>query len=547
MDPILEVRNVTVRFGPVVAVDDVSLALRSSAVHCIIGENGAGKSTLMRVISGFESPQTGRVYVGNRELPPGRPRAAIAAGIGMVQQHYTLVPPYTVAENVVLGREPLRMALLDRTGAENLVRDLAERFGLPIDPKARVADLPVGLKQRVELIKVLSWGARVLILDEPTAVLTPQETDSLLKVMRRMADDGRAVIFITHKLREVMSVGDDVYVLRRGRLVHQAPVARASIRGLAAAMVGEGAQISNYGAQTQDGTSLTASHALSALGTADAEIRSDAETPGPSPTPEICTPREPILHIGDLRVSDNGGVERVSGMDLDVYPGEIVCMVGVEGNGQSELVEAIAGLRHMDSGTIQINGEEISSMTVRQRRMGRLSHVPEDRLRTGVSVRASLLDNLILGFHRTPRLRRGGFIRRRAAKTLAEEIVREFDIRADRLDQLIGSLSGGNIQRAVVGRELAHEAPVVLVSQPTRGVDIRAIEMIHRKLIDVCSRGAAILVVTSDLDEAFAIGTRLVVVFRGRVVLEGWGVEMDREEVGRAMSGESSKEGIRKK
>jgi simple sugar transport system ATP-binding protein len=509
--PALVVDSVSVSFGSLRAVDGVSLACRAGEVYALVGENGAGKTTLMNVIAGVVRPTNGSVTVAGKGLPVGDARAALRAGVGMVRQHHTLIPSRTVAENILLGHEPRRGPFYDRRKAALLVSELSSSFGLPVDPHAVVDDLPVGLKQRVELLKVLSWNVGIVILDEPTAVLAPDETARLLEVVRGLADRGSAVLFISHKLKEVVSVADRVGVLRAGRLVAEMPVAETSIPELAARMIGENLSVAGafLGVHEEPDEAARSGDAVA----------------------------EPVLRVRSLHVRDSDGKHSVDGIDLDVAAGEITSIVGVEGNGQAEFVEAIAGLRDVVSGDIRIGGADVAGLDVRERRRRFLAHIPEDRLFNGACVALPLADNLALGFQRESRFRAGPFLKVDALRAFALGLVRAFDIRAQSLDQPIGELSGGNIQRAIVARESAHEVPLILVAQPTRGVDIRAMATIHRRLRDLAAAGRAVLVVTSDLDEALALSHRIAVFFRGRVLIEGRTRDIGRERIGLAMSG----------
>jgi len=509
--PALIVDGASVSFGSLRAVDGVSLACRAGEVYALVGENGAGKTTLMNIIAGVIRPTEGGVTVAGKALPVGDARAALRAGVGMVRQHHTLIPSRTVAENILLGHEPRRGPFYDRRKAALLVTELASRFGLPVDPHAVVDELPVGLKQRVELLKVLSWNVGIVILDEPTAVLAPEETARLLEVVRGLADRGSAVLFISHKLKEVVSVADRVGVLRAGRLVAESPVAETGIAEIAARMIGENASVAGAFLGVHDD--------------ADDSTRSAAAAAAP------------VLCVRSLHIRDSDGKDCVDGVDLDVNAGEITAVVGVEGNGQAEFIEAIAGLRAVVSGDVEIAGSDIKELDVRERRRRFLAHIPEDRLFNGACVALPLADNLALGFERDSRFRAGPFLRLEALRAFALGLVSAFDIRAQSLDQPISELSGGNIQRAIVARESAHEVPLLLVAQPTRGVDIRAMATIHHRLRELAAAGRAVLVVTSDLDEALALSHRIAVFFRGRVLLSGRTREIGRERIGLAMSG----------
>jgi len=477
----LELRGVSKRFGEVVANDRVDLTVRTGEIHAIVGENGAGKSTLMSVLYGLVAPDEGQVLVGGRPVRFRSPLDAISAGLGMVHQSFQLFPTMTVAENVVYGHEPRRGWFLDRGGADERVARLADDYGLGIDPTVRIEALGVGARQRVEILKALFRDARVLILDEPTAVLTPQERDSLFTVLRRLRDDGRTIVFITHKLGEVMALSDRVTVMRRGRVVDEQVTAATSPAALSLAMTGR---------------------------EVDTARRPPDHVPGRT-----------LLEVVDLDVDDDDGARRVRGASFTVAAGEIVGIAGVTGSGQSELVEALVGLRPAAAGLVRLEGAELRG-GVRERRDAGIAYVPEDRHGAGSAAPASTRDNLLMGHQWRPRFQRRGWLRRRAIGASAEELVRQYDIKVSSTAQPVGQLSGGNLQKVVVARELAHDAPVLIVEQPTRGVDVGAIEFIHGRIIEHRDADRGVLLISSELWEVLALSTRVLVMFGGRIVAE---------------------------
>ena len=504
--PALELRAVTKRFGDRVANDRVSLAVLPGTIHAVVGENGAGKSTAMRIAYGLLAPDAGEVAIGGAARRLAGPRDAIRLGVGMVHQHVLLVDAMTVAENVVLGAEPGRAWALDRRGAALRLAALAREVGLPIDPAARVGDLSVGLQQRVELLKALyhldyardvtragldaqtaSGAPRVLILDEPTAVMTPQEVQGFFGFLRRLRERGGTVVLITHKLSEVLALSDAVTVMRDGRVVGAQATRETSAAELARLMVGR-----------------------------DVLLRVEKRP---------ATPGAAVLEVRDLRVTDARGAVRVAGVSLAVRRGEIVAIAGVEGNGQSELVLALAGLVPPSriSGSVRLRGEEIAHRTAAARRERGLGHVPEDRLRRGLILSFSLAENAVLGGQRRPQLARGPFRvleSPRAIRAWAAGILGAGGVRPTDPDLPARALSGGNQQKLVVARELAWEPALLLVAQPTRGVDVGAIEAIHRRLVAWRDAGAAILLVSAELEEALALADRLLVMAGGRIAGE---------------------------
>jgi simple sugar transport system ATP-binding protein len=496
---VVELIDITKRFGPVVANDRVTVTLHAGRLHAIVGENGAGKTTLVNALYGLVQPDSGTIRLHGEPVTIDSPDAAIRHRIGMVHQHFMLVPSLTVAENVVLGRAPTARGLVDQRRAAASVSELAERYGLHVDPTARVRDLSVGRLQRVEIIKALHRGADVLILDEPTAVLTPQEAAELGRTLRALAAQGKAVVFITHKLKEVMAASDEVTVMRRGRVAGRVATSDTSERELARMMVGR-----------------------------------DITTTVPKGPAQA---GKPVLQLERVSVRDDRRHRVVTAVDLTVHAGTIVGIAGVEGNGQSELIEAIAGLRDLDAGRVLVDGRDISRASPRDRRKAGVAHIPEDRLKRGVAAPASIEENLLLNVYDGREYSRFGILRRAACRRYAQRLVERFGIAAASTAQPVSSLSGGNMQKVVVAREIAEHPSLVLASQPTRGVDIGAIENIHRQLVALRDGGAAILLVSAELDEILALADRIVVIYGGEIVARVDPAATSEIELGRHMMG----------
>ncbi|NNE95971.1 MAG: ABC transporter ATP-binding protein [Acidimicrobiales bacterium] len=502
-------RGLTKTFGPVVACDGVDLSLDKGEIVGLLGENGAGKSTLVKMLFGIYEPDSGEIYFDGQKADIDDPGDAIAQGIGMVHQHFQLVPPLTVAENIMLGAETVSHAgpgaavgVMNMAEAEAEVRELSNRFGLVVDPSAVVEDLPVGIQQRVEILKALNRGARLLILDEPTAVLTPKETDELLKVMRSLAETGVGIIFITHKLREVLAVTDRVTVLRDGKYIGSAVTADSSQESLAEMMVGRSVVL---------------------------RVDKDDAEPG-----------EPVLQVRDLRVRDDRGSDAVEGMSFEVRSGEILGIAGVEGNGQRELVEAITGIRKSEAGSIIFGTTDLTNGTPREVSEWGVAHIPEDREKDGLVDRYSVADNMVLNtYFKMPFASRG--LRVQAAiRKWARRLIEKFDVRPRTITSPVSSLSGGNKQKVIVARELSAENKLIVASQPTRGVDVGSIEFIHNQLVHQRDKGKAVLLVSAELDEILSLSDRIAVVYEGEVVATLDGATATREEVGLLMAGGSS-------
>ena len=502
-ETIVSFQHVSMQFPGVLANHDVTLDIRKGEVFALVGENGAGKSTLMNILYGLNTPTSGKVLVKGSQVTHFSPSEAIARGVGMVHQHFMLVPSFTVAQNIVLSNEPRRLGIFcDFAKAEEETRALAQEYGLTVDPRAKVEDISVGLQQRVEILKTLRRGADVLILDEPTAVLTPQETDELFGVIRRMVREKQmTIIIITHKLYEVMAISDRVGVMRQGKLVGVAETKDVNERILAAMMVGKEVL-------------------LDAL---DREDRGETET---------------AVEVRDLQALDNRGLPAVRGVSLTVRRGEILGIAGIEGNGQSELIEAITGMRPLRGGTVTIMGKSIAGKTPGEIRALGLAHVPEDRLATGVCAPADITDNLIVGKEKDPRFSwKRIHMKRKAIRAYAQEIFQRFDIRGAGVDTAVGSLSGGNMQKVVVAREFSFDTPVLIISQPTRGVDIGAMDFIHQQIMQKRNAGCAILLVSADLDELLRLSDRLLTIYEGRITGEFQAGDIDKREISYYMTG----------
>jgi len=475
----LELKGITKRFGSLVANDRIDLSVSPGQVHALLGENGAGKTTLMNILYGLLQPDEGEILLDGKKAQFTSPKDAIAAGIGMVHQHFMLVPVFTVAENVTLGMEETRPSgLLDRRKARRDVRELSRRYGLEVDPDALVENLPVGIQQRVEIIKALVRDASVLILDEPTAVLTPAETDDLFRIIRQLKDGGTSVVFISHKLKEVQAIADTITVLRRGAVVGDKPPS-ATEDELAAMMVGRNVQL---------------------------KVSKDPARPG-----------DVVLDVEDLTVADETGRVWVNEMSFQVRAGEILGLAGVQGNGQTELCEALLGLRPVSSGHIRLDGHDLTHSTPRQRLHAGVAYIPEDRQEDGLVGAFSVADNMILDSYDRPPFASGINLDLGAIASNAAERVQEFDVRTQSADTPVGTLSGGNQQKVILARELGREHKVLVASQPTRGLDVGSIEFVHRRIVRQRDHGVAVLIVSSELDEIYALADRIAVMYEGRI------------------------------
>jgi general nucleoside transport system ATP-binding protein len=466
--------------GGLVANDAVNLSVEKGEVHAVVGENGAGKSTLMKILFGIEQMNGGTLLLDGQSVAFASPREAIDAGVGMVFQHFSLVPSFAVYENVVMGSEPHRGIHFERDRAVAEVRALSEKFRLQVDPLQPTRNLPVGQQQRVEILKALYRNARILILDEPTAVLAPQEVQELFVAIRSLVEQGRTVIFIAHKLPEVLEISDTITVMRQGKTVGQVKTKEITEKELATMMVGR-----------------------------EVTLRVDRKPTDQS----VC-----VASVEGLRVRNARGTDVVDGLDLKVHAGEIVGLVGVEGNGQGEVLEAIAGLRSIKGGTIKIADEDIGPLTVLERRWRGLASIPEDRLAEGLAPGGTVAENLVATKLADTRYARRGLLDLKAIKAHAQALIQRFSIRVNGPNAPVGTLSGGNMQKVVVARELSEQPRLLLVSQPTRGVDLGSTQFIWRTITDARDQGAAVLMSSADLSELLALSDRLLVIYRGRIV-----------------------------
>jgi ABC-type uncharacterized transport system ATPase subunit len=499
----LELRGITKRFGTLVANDSINLTVESGEIHALLGENGAGKSTLMNVLYGLYQADEGEILLDDKVQKFTGPGDAMAAGIGMVHQHFMLIPVFTVAENVALGNEPTGFAgSMDMNKARQRVIEISERFGFNVDPDAMVEDLPVGVQQRVEIIKALSRDAKVLVLDEPTAVLTPQETDELMQIMRQLAKSGTSIVFITHKLREVREVADRITVIRLGKVVGTAAPS-ASTSELASLMVGREVELTIQKANSETGVE--------------------------------------ILKVDGISVLDDRMQRAVNDVSFSVRGGEILAIAGVQGNGQTELAEALLGLRPVikGAGTIEIKGKDITTASVREVLESGVAFVPEDRKKDGLVGEFTIAENLMLNQSFKSRFTKGLNINFPLRKSVATDLVKRFDVRTPSIDTPAGKLSGGNQQKVVVARELSRDTDLLIASQPTRGVDVGSIEFIHEQIVSERDRGKAVILISTELDEVLALADRIAVMYRGKIV-GIVGPETSRESLGKMMAGVSA-------
>jgi general nucleoside transport system ATP-binding protein len=503
--PALELRRITKRFGTLVANRSVDLELRKGEIHALLGENGAGKSTLMNVLYGLHQPDEGEILLGGEPVTIDSPRRAIGLGIGMVHQHFMLVPVMTVAENLVLGAEPHRGPMLDFRAAAARTRELSERFGLAVSPESRVEDLGVGAQQRVEILRALFRGAKILVLDEPTAVLTAQEAQDLFQVLRTLKAEGTAIIFISHKLNEVLDVADRITVLRRGEKVDTVPAEGSTTRSLARLMVGR-----------------------------DVLLRLDkAES----------KPGEPLLEVEGLSARDDRELPAVRDVSFQVRTGEIVGLAGIDANGQSELIETIMGLRHPESGRVRVGGRDVTFRGPRETLGAGVGHIAEDRHRRGLVLEFDLAENLSLREYREPEMSRFGWLPPKRMINWARRLLKEFDVRGGEPTTRAGALSGGNQQKVVIARELSADPRVIIAAQPTRGLDVGAIEFVHRRLIAERDKGRGVLLISLELEEIRSLSDRVLVIYEGEIVAE-MSPESSEEDFGVLMTGGGRRQAV---
>ena len=495
----LELQGITKQFPGVLANDDVNLSVREGEILALLGENGAGKTTLMNILYGLYTPDEGEVLVDGEPLVLGSPGDAISAGIGMVHQHFMLVPVFTVAENVILGVEPAELGWIDKSKAASTVIDISQRYNLEVDPEAMIEDLPVGVQQRVEIIKVLHREARFLVFDEPTSVLTPQEVEEFFGIVQGLREDGKGIIFISHKLKEALEIADRIVVMRRGRTVGEVLPGEVSEEELAELMVGR-----------------------------PVDLVVDKEE---------AAPHEPVLAVRDLIVIDDRNQRAVDGVTFEVRAGEIVGIAGVQGNGQTELVESIVGLRPAIGGSVVIGESDVTTSSPRELHKIDVAHVPEDRQRSGLVLDFTVAENMVLDSYYQEPFSRGVQMDWDEVRRTAERLVEEYDVRTPGVDVALSTLSGGNQQKVIVAREFARDVKLAIASQPTRGLDVGSIEYVHSRIVEERDEGAAVLIVSSELEEVMALSDRILVMYRGQIVAEFDPRTAETTDIGLAMLG----------
>ena len=496
---VIEMREITKVFGEFVANDKINLELRKGEIHALLGENGAGKSTLMNMLAGLLEPTSGEIVVNGQVVKLDSPSKAASLGIGMVHQHFMLVEAFTVAENIILGSELTKNGVLDIARATREINELSERYGLAVNPSAKVADISVGAQQRVEILKTLYRGADILIFDEPTAVLTPSEIDELMAIMKNLVKEGKSIILITHKLDEIRAVSDRVTVIRRGKSIETVEIAGSTNADLAEMMVGRSVSFKTEKQEAQ--------------------------------------PKEVVLSIKDLVVNENRGVPAVKNLSLDVRAGEIVGIAGIDGNGQSELIQAITGLRKIESGSVELKGQSIVGLHPRQITEMSVGHVPEDRHRDGLVLEMMISENIALQTYYKEPLSKKGILNYTNIIGYAKQLMQEFDVRAASEIVPASALSGGNQQKAIIAREVDRNPDLLIVSQPTRGLDVGAIEYIHKRLIQERDNGKAVLVVSFELDEILNVSDRIAVIHDGKIQGIVTPETTNKQELGVLMAG----------
>jgi general nucleoside transport system ATP-binding protein len=504
LEYVIEMLNIRKEFSGFVANDNITLQVKKGEIHALLGENGAGKSTLMNVLFGLYQPEQGEIRVKGKPVKITNPNIANDLGIGMVHQHFMLVDVFTVTENIILGKETTKGGRIDLKRAEKEVRDISERYGLSVDPKAKIADISVGMQQRVEILKTLYRGAEILIFDEPTAVLTPQEIKELIQIMRTLIKEGKSIILITHKLKEILEVCDRCTVIRKGKGIGTVNVSETNQNELASLMVGR-------------------------------EVVFKTEK-------KPAEPKQEVLNIMDLVVKDSRGVTAVNGLDLQVRAGEIVGIAGIDGNGQSELIEAITGLRKSESGSVKVNGKELHNLAPRKIAESGVGHIPQDRHKHGLVLNYPIGENMVLQTYYKPPFSKRGILNFTEIYNKARKLITEFDVRTPSEYTLARALSGGNQQKAIIGREVDRDPDLLIAAQPTRGLDVGAIEFIHKRLIEQRDHGKAVLLVSFELDEIMNVSDRIAVIYEGKIVAVVDPKETTEQELGLLMAGSSRKE-----
>ncbi|OBR68455.1 heme ABC transporter ATP-binding protein [Paenibacillus oryzae] len=505
-ETVVQLKGITKRFPGLVANDSIDFELKKGQIHALLGENGAGKSTLMNILFGLYQPDEGEIWINGKQTVISGASKAIELGIGMVHQHFKLVQPFTVAENIVLGEEPQKGLTIDYKLANRKVKEISEQYGLKVDPQVRIQDITVGMQQRVEILKTLYRGADIVIFDEPTAVLTVQEIEELLEIIRGLAAEGKSIIIITHKLKEVMALADAVTVIRRGKVVATVDdMADATEEKLAGLMVGRDVSF---------------------------KVEKQQSNPG-----------DVVLDVRDLTMNGDQGKKVLNGMTFQIRAGEILGIAGVDGNGQSELIYGITGMRKTHGGTVTLNGNDITHLTPREISKSGVGHIPEDRHKHGLVLDFSLSENMILGTYFDERYGRHGFLDFKMMDKTAQELVTEFDVRSSGISTHARALSGGNQQKAIIARELHKNPDLLIAVQPTRGLDIGAIEFVHKRLVEARNQGKAILLISFELDELYALSDRIAVMFEGRLTGEVDAHERDDAKLGLLMTGSGKREG----
>ncbi|KWW10977.1 MULTISPECIES: ABC transporter ATP-binding protein [Bacillaceae] len=499
MEHVIEMLNIRKEFPGIVANDDITLQVKKGEIHALLGENGAGKSTLMNVLFGLYQPEQGEIRVNEQVVQITSPNVANDLGIGMVHQHFMLVDPFTVTENIILGKEPSKYGKVNVKEASEEVRKLSERYHLSVDPDAKIADISVGMQQRVEILKTLYRGAEILIFDEPTAVLTPQEIKELITIMKALIKEGKSIILITHKLKEIMEVCDRVTVIRKGKGIGTVNVKETNPDELASLMVGR-----------------------------DVVFKTDKSA---------ANPQEVVLEVKNLEVKDSRGVSAVHNLDLSVRAGEIIGIAGVDGNGQSELIEALTGLKKVTNGTISLNGKQVQNMKPRKITEAGVGHIPEDRHKHGLVLDFSIGENIVLQTYYQEPFSTGGILHSKKIFDKARTIIKEYDVRTPDEYTPARALSGGNQQKAIIGREVDRNPDLLIAAQPTRGLDVGAIEFIHRRLIEQRDAGKAVLLISFELDEIMNVSDRIAVIYEGEIVAIVDPKETTEQELGLLMAG----------
>ncbi|MDC7239820.1 MAG: ABC transporter ATP-binding protein [Spirochaetales bacterium] len=492
-------KGITQKFGTLVANDNIDLTVHKGEVHALLGENGAGKTTLVNSLYGLYHPTSGDIFINGEKVVMGNPTVAIQHGIGMVHQHFMLIKPFSVVENIILGKETHKYGVLDMARARRDVIELSEKYGLSIDPDACIQDITVGMQQRVEILKTLYRGADILILDEPTAVLTPQEILDLIKIINNLTEQGKTVIIITHKLKEIKEVSDFCTIIRRGKKIDTVKVSDVSESDLASMMVGR-----------------------------EVSFRVDKD---------VAAPGDLVLDVKDLHVLDNRKIPAVNGLSLQVKRGEIVGIAGVDGNGQNELVDALTGIRQAESGEVNVNGSNILGLSPRGILDHKVSTIPQDRQKRGLVMEYSVAENMIIENYKKAPFSKRGWLNFPAIKEYARKLVKEFDVRPDDENYISGSLSGGNQQKVIIAREISNNPDLLIAVQPTRGLDVGAIEYVHKALVAQRDKGKAVLLISLELDEVINVSDRIAVIYEGKIVGEVQAEGADENEIGLMMAG----------